>query len=83
MNKKALEQLAKSSYWKLVVEEYIRPRIHELTYSGGMDSSLPAEEFKIEILARQIAYEHLEKILEDINAYDVNLNSNIDVNQYK
>ena len=69
MNTRALAQLAKSSYWQKVRDEWLRPKIHELTYAKSIDSELPAEDFKLKVMARAMAYEELENIISEIDSY--------------
>jgi len=72
LTRNALKQLATSSYYKVAYEEYIVPEMRKLVIlDKTLDLSIPDYDFKIDILARQKAFDVLEEIFDNINRLDV------------
>lgn len=71
-----MKQLAQSSFWKIVVDTYIRPKIYELTNTNSINKELSAEEYKIKALAGQLACEEIENIIEGIDCFNGDVRTN-------
>lgn len=64
----ALKELSENASYDLVMEEFIIPEMRKLMLiDDTFDITLPDNDIKVEILARQKAYKVLETIFDTIN----------------
>ena len=64
----ALKELSENASYDLVMEEFISPEMRKLMLiDDTFDITLPDNDLKVEILARQKAYKVLETIFDTIN----------------
>ena len=79
----ALKELSENASYDLVMEEFIIPEMRKLMLiDDTFDITLPDNDIKVEILARQKAYKVLETIFDTINRArwsDVKIISNNDM----
>lgn len=63
----ALKQLSESNMWSVVRDTYFIPHMKEILFITSIDKSLDDKEYKIEALARTLAFEKLNELITDID----------------
>jgi len=63
----AMKQLASSSYYNVVYEEYIIPEMRKMMLLEEFDLDTPAEDVKLDNMSRIRSYKCLEEIFDNIN----------------
>lgn len=63
----AIKQLSESNMWDVVRDTFLIPHMKELLFITSIDKSLDDKEYKIEALARALAFEKLNEMITDID----------------
>lgn len=68
--KNAMQQLASSTYWDIVRDEFIIPEMQKINnVYNDLDLAENERDFKAKYLAKQIAFGKIEMIISKIDSY--------------